>query len=91
MCAQYLRVGALEAEAMSLYRHRGRELWWIFQLVDSAVERAINRIDSEIGAGHGHRVGVCMNVDSEKDQWLLIVDLSMFMDSEESALPYNSL
>eukprot|EP01036_Dinobryon_divergens_P029870 gene29870-39036_t len=32
------------------------ELWWIFQLVDSAVERAINRIDSEIGAGHGHRV-----------------------------------
>ena len=62
LCAQYLRVGALEAEAMSLYRHRGRELWWIFQLVDSAVERAINRIDSEIGAGHGHRVGACMNV-----------------------------
>ena len=47
---------------MSLYRHRGRELWWIFQLVDSAVERAINRIDSEIGAGHGHRVRVCMYV-----------------------------
>ena len=62
LCVQYLRVGALEAEAMSLYRHRGRELWWIFQLVDSAVERAINRIDSEIGAGHGHRVGACMYV-----------------------------
>ena len=24
------------------------------------MERAINRIDREIGAGHGHRVRVCM-------------------------------
>ena len=53
---------------MSLYRHRGRELWWIFQLEDSAMEGAIDRIDSEIGAGHGHRVGVCMcSVDDEGD------------------------
>ena len=53
---------------MSLYHHRGRELWRIFQLEDSAMEGAIDRIDSEIGAGHGLRVYVCMcSVDDEGD------------------------
>lgn len=38
------------------FRHRGKELWWIFQSVDTAVETLMNHIDEEIGMGHGHRV-----------------------------------
>lgn len=37
-------------------RHRGRELWWMFQWVNSSVERAINEIDRDIGIGHGRKV-----------------------------------
>lgn len=37
-------------------RHRGKELWWIFQWIDSGVERAINEIDRDIGIGRGRKV-----------------------------------
>eukprot|EP01038_Epipyxis_sp_PR26KG_P013764 gene13764-18460_t len=35
--------------------HHGKELWWIFQWVDSSVENMINSIDQQIGYGHGHQ------------------------------------
>jgi hypothetical protein len=46
----------VEEEALLLTRHRGKELWWLFQFVDSRVERVINEIDLQLGDGHGHKV-----------------------------------
>ena len=38
--------------------HRGKELWWLFQPVDSAIEAVMNRIDTEMGAGQGAKVSL---------------------------------
>lgn len=40
----------------SISDHRGGELWFIFQFVDSFLEQIINQIDIDVGYGHGHRV-----------------------------------
>ena len=40
----------------SVTDHRGGELWFIFQFVDSFLEQVINKIDIDVGYGHGHRV-----------------------------------
>lgn len=40
----------------TLDAHRGGELWYIFQWLDSTVEQTINQIDLEMGYGHGHKV-----------------------------------
>lgn len=45
----------VEEEALLLSRHRGKELWWLFQFVDSRVERIINEIDLQMGYGQGHK------------------------------------
>ena len=36
--------------------HRGKELWYVFQYIDTTVESIIHRVDQEIGTGHGHKV-----------------------------------
>ncbi len=50
------KFGELEQEVEEVFRHRGKELWWVFQSVDTAVESLMNHIDQEVGMGHGHRV-----------------------------------
>ncbi len=45
----------VDREAL-LSRHRGGELWWIFQYIDSSLERIMNTVDHDIGHGHGNRV-----------------------------------
>lgn len=59
----YLRQESLQAlqalrKAKLAAKHRGRELWWVFQPVDSALEGVMNRIDAEMGKGQGRKVGV---------------------------------
>jgi len=39
----------------SLLKHRGIELWWVFQPIDSALEVVMNRLDKEIGPGMGSK------------------------------------
>jgi hypothetical protein len=34
----------------------GKELWWLFQPLDSALEGVMNKIDAEFGAGMGSKV-----------------------------------
>jgi len=41
---------------IDLNRHRGSELWWMFQWIDSNVEQIINEIDRDLGVGHGRKV-----------------------------------
>ena len=41
---------------LSSFTHHGKELWFIFQFIDTFIENIINHIDQEIGFGHGHRV-----------------------------------
>ncbi len=48
--------GGATEELVDAFRHRGKELWWVFQSVDTAVESLMNHIDEEVGMGHGHRV-----------------------------------
>eukprot|EP01034_Spumella_vulgaris_P023254 gene23254-29459_t len=50
------RIEQVEEEVVAAFQHRGKELWWIFQSVDTAVEALMNHIDAEVGMGHGHRV-----------------------------------
>jgi hypothetical protein len=40
----------------SLSDHRGGELWFVFQFIDSFLEKIINKIDVDVGYGHGHKV-----------------------------------
>jgi len=45
-----------EREIAQLVAHRGKELWWLFQPLDSALESVMNRIDMEVGVGMGSKV-----------------------------------
>lgn len=48
-------VSAVQGPALKAGPFDG-ELWWIFQSVDSAVERFVEHVDTTVGDGHGHRV-----------------------------------
>jgi len=45
-----------EWEIAQLVAHRGKELWWLFQPLDTALESVMNRIDMEVGMGMGSKV-----------------------------------
>lgn len=43
-------------ELETIVQHRGKELWWLFQPLDTALESAMNRVDREFGPGMGSKV-----------------------------------
>ena len=44
-----------DVDADPEHQHRGKELWYIFQTIDTTLEAIIQRVDLEIGTrGHGH-------------------------------------
>ena len=81
---------AVPVPLISERAHRGGELWYIFQFVDSFLDKLINEIDLDVGYGHGHRVMRTVLLFLPVFVLLIYLAFSVLLSPDRKAKPARS-